>query len=242
VFTTLATATVGAVLGAWLRAAVFYFSVRPDEPWRTACPNCATAVLGGGGRGRALLVGSRCTHCGTRIGPPPGTVEAVTAAVFGALAWQLGASVVLIAVGWAALVSVALAFVDGAVHRLPNRLVLAGIVGTALGLGAAALRIGGSTHLVTALIGAGAASLAYFLLVFAFPRGLGLGDAKLAVLVGLVTGWFGLRVTVFALVAGMMLAGFGALGLLLAGRAGRGDHLAYGPYMLAGALVAVLAH
>ncbi len=170
------------------------------------------------------------------------TVEAVAALAFGLLAWQLAATVVLVALAWAAAVSVVLAFVDGAVHRLPNRLVLAGVIGTLTGLSVAALADGDGRHLVTALIGAAATGLGYSVVVLAIPNALGRGDAKLAVLVGLVTGWFGLRVTMFGLLAGVILAGIGALALLIARRAGRGDHLAYGPYMAAGALIAILVH
>ncbi len=167
-------------------------------------------------------------------------MEGAAGLAVAALAIRLGASVLLVALAWAALIGVALAFVDRAVHRLPDRLIIAGITGTLLGFGVAALGSDGASHLGTALLGAAGAGAVYLVMVLAMPGAIGPGDAKLAVLIGLATGWFGLPITVLALLCTVVLAGAGAVTMLVAGRAGRHDHLAYGPYMLAGALVAVL--
>jgi leader peptidase (prepilin peptidase)/N-methyltransferase len=80
----------------------------------------------------------------------------------------------------------------------------------------------------------------YFVIVFVSPRGMGLGDAKLAMLVGLVSGWFGVRAAVLAVVAGVLYAGAAAIVLVLTRRASRADRLAYGPFMLLGALTAIV--
>ncbi|WP_449061757.1 hypothetical protein [Planomonospora algeriensis] len=81
--------------------------------------------------------------------PPPLVVEVVTAAVLGALALRAVAagslpdrsaasavawSAELLALCWLAAVCVLLAFVDAAVHRLPDRLTLAAYLGTAVPL------------------------------------------------------------------------------------------------------------
>jgi leader peptidase (prepilin peptidase)/N-methyltransferase len=68
-------------------------------------------------------------------------------------------------------------------------------------------------------------------------RGIGLGDVKLALVLGLVTGF----PAVFAsLVAGAFFSGAVSAGLLLARRVRRRDYIPFAPFMLAGALTALL--
>ena len=151
-----------------------------------------------------------------------------------------GAHVATVALGWAALVAVALALVDLAVHRLPDRLILTALAGTVVAFAVAVLSGTPYHRLIVALACGLGVGLLYFVIVFISPGGMGLGDAKLAVLVGLVSGWFGVRAAVLAVVAGVLYAGLGALAMLVFRRATRSDRLAYGPFMLLGALTAIL--
>jgi leader peptidase (prepilin peptidase) / N-methyltransferase len=235
-------AAAGAAAGPLVRAAIFAHSVPPEAPWRTDCRICDSTLVRGGWRLLAAAVrpSGRCSACGTRIGPPAGTVEAIGALVVGALAGLLGPHPATLALAWAALVGMALGFVDVAVHRLPDRLIGAGVIGS-LALFAIATAAGASPHrLLTAVLCGLATGAVYFAIVFVTPRGMGLGDAKLAVLTGLVTGWFGAWATVYGFLLGMILAGVVGVGLLIARRVGRRDAIAYGPFMLLGALAAIL--
>lgn len=65
--------------------------------------------------------------------------------------------------------------------------------------------------------------------------GMGLGDAKLMLLIGLLTGW---PLVFSAIFFGVFLGGLPALGLMLAGK--RRVHFAYGPYLAAGAIISML--
>lgn len=236
----IAAALTGLVLGAFARAAVFRFATPLGTGWRSQCPSCGDAVAARAIAARPLPPSGTCRSCRTRIGPPPAAIEAVTAIVFTGLAWRVGPHLELLALAWAGVVSVALAFVDATVHRLPDRLIVAGLVGAAVLFGLSAIVDGQSHAALTAAVCAAAFGAVYFVLVFASPRGLGLGDAKLAVLIGLVTGWFSGFVTVYAGLAGGFLAGVVAVVLLVTRRAGRADHLALGPHMLLGAWIAIL--
>src|SRR5262249_13824745 len=124
-------AAAGAVAGPVARAAIFRHAVPYDEPWRTTCPICDTPLVRGTWRlmVSALAPSGRCSNCHKRIGPPIGVVEVVGAAVVGALAGVVGPHPVTLAFAWAALVGVALGFVDVAVHRLPDSLIITGLVG-----------------------------------------------------------------------------------------------------------------
>ena len=80
----------------------------------------------------------------------------------------------------------------------------------------------------------------YFLQAFLVPSGIGMGDVKLSGVLGLCLGWFGRDVWVLGLLATYLLGGLVAVGIMIVRRTRKGD-FPFGPYMLAGTLVAVLS-
>jgi leader peptidase (prepilin peptidase)/N-methyltransferase len=78
---------------------------------------------------------------------------------------------------------------------------------------------------------------AFLVLALLVRGGLGMGDVKLAAAEGLLFG----KVAVEALFLGIVLGGVAAALLLVTRRAGRRATYAYGPYLVLGAVVAVLA-
>lgn len=134
----------------------------------------------------------------------------------------------------------ALLIIDMKVHRLPNPIVLALYPITVVGLAIAGLA-SGDWPVMRAVLGA-----AVWLLVFGLVwlisrgRGMGFGDVKLAPILGAVLGWLGWGPALVGLFATWLIGGVVALALLVSGRAKRGTHLAFGPYMLIGALIGLL--
>lgn len=153
-----------------------------------------------------------------------------TALVRAGHAWALPAFGVLVVAG------VLLAAVDLAVHRLPDPLTLGALPPVLALLALASWREGRWPAMEWA--GWGALVSLLVLLVLALG-GLGLGDVKLGILLGTALGWFGLPVVLVGLAAGFVLGGLWAVALLVSRRASRGSHLAYGPWLLTGALLAV---
>ncbi|MGH3737932.1 MAG: prepilin peptidase, partial [Micromonosporaceae bacterium] len=89
---------------------------------------------------------------------------------------------------------------------------------------------------------AGAAGLAlYGLLALAAPQGFGLGDVKLAGSLGLLLGWQSWATAVVGLALGFALGAMVGVVLVAARRASLRSELPFGPSMLAGAWLAVLA-
>ncbi|MBO1753855.1 A24 family peptidase [Allobranchiibius sp. CTAmp26] len=145
--------------------------------------------------------------------------------------WGLSAAyAVLIAV------SLPLAAIDLDVHRLPDRLTLPAIPAVAVLL---ALEWDGG-RMLRALVCAVLAGGVFLLLALAVPGGLGLGDVKLAALLGLPLGWWGYPVLIQGLAGGFVIGGIVSLVLVLARRATRHTHVALGPSLLVGALGALL--
>jgi leader peptidase (prepilin peptidase)/N-methyltransferase len=155
---------------------------------------------------------------------------------------RFGATPVLPAFGYLAVISAPLAFIDVAVRRLPDALTLPSYPVALVLLGAAAaVTPHGGRHLVTGLIGM-AAALAFFgLQVFIYPAGIGWGDVKLSGVIGLYLGWFGARAVLTGLIGGYLLAALAGLVLIAARRATRKTHIPFGPFMLAGALAVILS-
>jgi leader peptidase (prepilin peptidase) / N-methyltransferase len=75
-----------------------------------------------------------------------------------------------------------------------------------------------------------------FGIAIASRGGLGLGDAKLAVLIGLMSGWPSILAALFLGFAGGAIVG---IGLLASGRLGRRDPMPFGPALAAGAIGAL---
>jgi leader peptidase (prepilin peptidase)/N-methyltransferase len=134
---------------------------------------------------------------------------------------------------------VLLALVDLRVHRLPDPVTLPSCLVLAGLLGLAAL-LGGAPGAWPRALLAGLTAAAVFGALWALPTGLGLGDVKTAGLLGIALGWFGWERLLEGFLLGMVLGGLGALTLLATRRVGRGEEIAYGPYLLAGALLAIL--
>lgn len=164
----------------------------------------------------------------------PWLLAPVAAAVGGVLGWAAHWPGVLL-LAWVAPFGVALGFVDAAVFRLPDALTLPLALGTALLLLLVEPR---EAVLLRCLSAALAFGGCFALLALIAP--LGLGDAKLAVTLGLVLGWYGWRTLFAGVLYGFALAGCWGAALLLARRRGRGEALAFGPHLLLGALLAVL--
>lgn len=141
-------------------------------------------------------------------------------------------------------VSVHLAAIDLDVHRLPDRLMWPLLGWVAAGLALTAVLGAGwepwwRAMLAGAVCGGGYLMLALLTLLTG-SLGLGLGDVKLAGLLGMILGWFGWLSVLIGMYAGILIGGIAAGYLLLRRRKGRADHLAYGPAMLLGAAVGVL--
>lgn len=166
-------------------------------------------------------------------------LAAPTAATWGLLAAVLGWRADLPAFLAVATLGVAMAYVDLREHRLPDPLTSAALVAAALLLAPAAAVTGEWGAYGRAWIVAASMFAAYLVLALLRPADLGLGDVKLAAVLGLVTGWLGWDIALAGIFLGFLAAGLVAVGLVLAGRAGRRTAVPFGPFMLFGALVAV---
>ncbi len=174
-------------------------------------------------------------------GPRATPLALVTALVCAALAAATGVRPELAVWLLLAPAGVLLAAVDLKVRRLPDPLTLP-LAGAALALlGLAALLPEHAGEWTTALLGALALGAGYLLLFLINPAGMGFGDVKLALTAGAVLGWYGWPTLMLGTFAGFLLGAFYGGALLVARRASRKTAIPFGPFLIAGAFLGVLA-
>jgi leader peptidase (prepilin peptidase)/N-methyltransferase len=164
----------------------------------------------------------------------------VTAVVFVLLGACVQSGFVLGAACALAVIAVPLAFVDAAVHRLPDPLTIAAYAVTVADLLIAAADGGHWGTMGRAAAGGAALGGFYLLLAVISPSGMGLGDVKLAASLGTLLAWLGWRTLVLGAFAGFMLAALYSVALLAFGRTTRKQQIPFGPFMLAGAFLLLL--
>lgn len=180
----------------------------------------------------AILRG-RCRSCGARIGLRYPAVELATALLVAASFWRFGFSGEAFVAAYFCAALVVLSAIDAERRILPDLIVLPSWV---LVLAAQiALYPGRTLEWVAGSLGA---SLFLFLALVAYPRGMGMGDVKLALLLGAMLG----KAVSVGLMVGMLSAlVFSSVLFAQHGLAARKMAIPFGPFLAFGALVALFA-
>ena len=212
---------------------------------RSRCPGCGATIAAYDNVPILswLALRGRCRSCGERISARYPLVELATGLAFVAVvvvhresadglatgphAAGLAAGLVFIAV----LATITLADID--LRVIPNKILLAGaIVGVPLVLVADP---DGAGERAIALAAAGGM---LFLVAFAYPKGMGMGDVKLAALMGVYLG----RAVAPGLLIGFLVGALVGIALIAGkGAAARKQAIPFGPFLAVGAFVALLA-
>lgn len=233
---------VGLVVGSFLNVVAHRLPRGLSVVWPGShCPWCGGAV-------RALdnlpvlsflLLRGRCRRCGAPISWRYPLLEGLTAVIFAALAWRHGYPPnfgTFAAFAVLATFLLALAAIDLEHFLLPDALTFGGIA-AGLALQAWIPQVSWVDAAVGVLAGAGG----LFLLAEAWlwlrgEEGLGLGDAKMAALIGAFLGWQG---TVVAVVGASIIGAVVGLTLLAARRMHSRSPLPFGVFLALGALLAI---
>jgi leader peptidase (prepilin peptidase)/N-methyltransferase len=209
---------------------------------RSRCPRCGTEIAA---RDNIpvlswVLLRGRCRQCSETISLRYPIVELANAALWVAMLWRFGWSTELPAYLYFVSVGLALAMIDLDTKRLPNPLTIPsyGVIGMLLVLPAVA--DGTWSMYLTAWLAAVALFAFYFLLVLIYPAGMGLGDVKLAGVLGLVLGWLGWAELAVGAFLGFFLGAIVGGLLMVVRRAGRKTKIPFGPFMILGAVLAIL--
>ena len=240
----LAAGVLGLVIGSFLNVVVHRLPagvslVTPPS----ACPSChrRVAVRDNIPVVSWLLLRGRCRHCGEGISPRYPLVELLTGLLYAGAAVRFGWSLELAVAAILTASGVALVAIDLEHRRLPFAITRTAALGCVAVLAVDIVLAGPQPAL------RGLALAAIWLAVYGgvwlltAGRGMGLGDVALAPVLGLALGWLGWGPGLVGLLAGFLVGALVGVLLMLTGRAGRRSRVPHGPFMLAGAAVALFA-
>jgi leader peptidase (prepilin peptidase)/N-methyltransferase len=208
--------------------------VRP----RSRCPHCSRPVgpLENIPVLSFLFLRGRCRGCGKPISWRYPLVEALTAFLFGYIAWRVGPGLA----SWAAMgfvaAMIALTFIDFDTQLLPDDITLpllwAGL----------ALNISGTyTDLTSAVIGAMAGYLSLWSIYWLFKlltgkEGMGYGDFKLLAAIG---AWLGWQVLPLTILLSSLVGAIVGIALIVMAKRGRNVPIPFGPYLATAGVIAL---
>jgi leader peptidase (prepilin peptidase) / N-methyltransferase len=224
----------GAVIGSFLNVVIHRLPRRESiATGRSRCPGCETQIAAYDNVPVVswLALRGRCRHCGTRISPRYPLIELLTAVAFAAVVAIRGADAdLLLELPFVAML-IAVAGIDLEHRIVPNRILLPAALWA---LGAAALVA--TPELPEYALAGAIAFLALLLAALAYPAGMGMGDVKLAGVMGLYLGLSTAPALLAAFLAGSVV------GIALIARSGgaRNMGVPFAPFLALGGLIGVL--
>lgn len=233
----------GLVNGSFLNVVIYRLPAQQSLNGRSACPKCGHQIRWYDNIPVVswVLLRAKCRDCKAPISVRYPLVEAGHAIMWGGLAAWLGyTNPLLPLLLFFSSVSLALALIDIDTFRLPDILTLPllGITTTYL---AALSAYQHTWHQFWVSQACAGAFLVFYLTLFLVTKGggLGFGDVKLAPVLGMLTGWFGVGAAAVGFM-GAFLPGI-PLGILMALRiVKRGTAVPFGPMLIGGAWLGIL--
>ncbi len=229
-------APLGAVIGSFLNVVIHRLPLGQSvvAP-RSQCPACKQPIrpLDNVPVLSWLALRGRCRHCDHPISLRYPLLELITAATFVSVALLRGVDSGLVLELPFAAVLIAVGAIDVEHRIVPNRIVVPAALYAIVGA------TGVMTEKLPELLAAGAgAFLGMLLIALAYPGGMGMGDVKLAGVIGLYLGISVVPALLIAFLSGTVVG----LGMMAArGAAARKRAIPFGPFLALGALVGLLA-
>jgi leader peptidase (prepilin peptidase) / N-methyltransferase len=217
----------------------------PRGEWiggRSKCPNC-------GHRIKAvenipvvsyLVLRGKCSSCGTKISIRYPLIELTSGLLFAAAAIRFGPSLQSFVYAFFFWTLLVLTVIDLDHKLLPNKITYPLFVVGWIGLVAVALVENEPERLLDALLGTAIFAGFLFIVAFISPRGMGMGDVKLALSLGAFLGYLDAPGLVLLAMFLSFLLG-GVIGLIVARATGGGRKMQvpFGPFLMGGTLIAI---
>ncbi len=187
-----------------------------------------------------VLLRGRCRSCREPIPLGYPLVEAANAVLWVAAGARFGASWALIPFLLLFSTLLAQSVIDLELYRLLDKITFP-VLGASIVLVAAVSLVEGDPGRILYALGG---ALGYFVFLFVpaflYPRGMGLGDVKLALLMGLFLGWVSPLLCLYALIAACLLGLVAGLVLYVA-RGRKSAEFPFGPWLALGCVVVLLS-
>jgi leader peptidase (prepilin peptidase) / N-methyltransferase len=236
-------AVIGLAIGSFLNVVIWRVPrkesvVRPPSH----CPQCETPIRPADNIPVLswLLLRGKCRHCGLPIPVRYPLVEASCGVLFAAVAARFGASWELPAYLVLAAALLAISLIDLEHFIVPDRITAPLTLSALALLGVATVAEADGWRFGRALLG-GVAFFAFLLLLnLLYPKGMGMGDVKLAFSLGLFLGWLGWGQVFLGGFLAFLLGAVVGVGLIATGIKGRKDVVPFGPFLALGTMVTIL--
>lgn len=250
-------AVLGLLLGSFLNVVVYRVPIgRSIVSPPSACPNCDTEIAPWDNIPVLswILLRGECRTCSAPISARYPLVELATSASFALVALGfapacfaattsagvVAAVLVMVSFLYLAAITIALALIDLDVHKLPNVIVVPAYAVSAALFAAASILSGDFGPLIGSGIAMAGLFLLYLVMALVYPGGMGLGDVKLAGVLGIYLGWAGWGAVAVGAFSAFLLAGVFLIILIATKRAGRKSGIPFGPWMFAGAWLGIV--
>ena len=237
-------AVLGLAIGSFLNVVIWRVPrklsvVRPSSH----CPRCETPIRTADNVPVVSWVALRgkCRHCDNPIPVRYPLVEAGCGALFALVAARFGWSWELPAFLLLAAALLAISIIDLEHFIVPDRITAPLTVGALGLLGLAAVADGNGWRFGRGFLG-GLVFFAFFLVLnLLYPKGMGMGDVKLAFSLGLYLGWLGWGQVFLGGFLAFLLGAVVGVGLIASGIKGRKDAVPFGPFLALGTMITILA-
>lgn len=223
----------GVIIGSFLNVVIYRLPkkeslVRPSSH----CPQCGKPIHWYDNIPIVsyLLLRGRCRRCQQPISLRYPLIEFLNGSLYVAAGLKFGAEWELLPALLFISVLIVIFFIDLDYYIIPNVIVLPA---AAIGL-AAMLAIDPDRWLELLLAGVISAAF-FFIIVMVFPRGMGMGDVKLVLMMGFYLG----KTVLVALFIGFLTGALTGVALMAAGVKGRKSQIPFGPFLAIGALIAL---
>jgi leader peptidase (prepilin peptidase) / N-methyltransferase len=233
----------GLIFGSFATAVAYRVPKRESiVTGRSKCPSCGTTITA---RENIPVIsyviqGGKCRHCGVHISARYPLIEIATGILFALAFWKFGVSLraaIYAAFFW---VLVVLTVIDLEHKLLPTRIIYPSLLTGWVLLVIDAVIRDDLDRLVDAAIGMAIFSGFFFAVAFAVPRGMGMGDVRLALLLGTFLGYLGgIGFVLLGMFMSFLMGGLIGGIIAVVTKGGRKMKIPFGPFLAAGTLVTI---
>lgn len=243
----------GLIIGSFLNVVIYRVPAGIPLTRPSRCPHCDAPVRPWQNVPVIswLALRAKCANCKAPISARYPLIELATGVAFAGVVWLIvdagsalaSTALVLVAIAYLylAAISIALTMIDLDTRRLPNAIVLPGYIVLGVLFTAACLFGVPWEALLRAAIGGAALFAFYWLLRAIRPGGMGGGDVKLAGVLGAALGFVGWGALIVGAFAAFVVGGVVGIALMIGGRATRKTAIPFGPFMVVGAWLGIVA-
>lgn len=208
---------------------------------RSFCPGCSTPIRPYDNIPLLswLILRGRCRHCGCRISPAYFLVELTSGVMYVAVFayFDFGWDAFLPSYLFLVTITLIVGMIDIEEQIIPNVIILPALLAGLASAVVVTLALGDWDILVELVAGMLIGGVPLGLVALLFPRGMGMGDAKLMAFAGVILGWK----VVPAIFLGFLLGVLWVIFPLLAGKKGLKDRIPFGPFLVLGCWISIFA-